>query len=154
MNCSLERVNCMNRNKWKSEGAMSGEYDGWNRISHFTSSKYFLIDFAMCGLVLSCSRINLFCLLFHSGRFCFKAWFKQIASNECQLLGSKEHISFKYMYCRFIKHTSSAINDISLIGGNLFSYLIVFWLNFKTLCIDIQIAKLKNDCYKFYWQKW
>ena len=47
----------------------SGEYGGWGRIFHFTRSKYFLTGFATCGLILSCSRISLLCLLFHSGRF-------------------------------------------------------------------------------------
>ena len=36
--CS-DRPSVIDRNKWKSEGEMSGEYGGWSKTSHLSVSK-------------------------------------------------------------------------------------------------------------------
>jgi len=42
------------------EGAMSGEYGGWGRTSHFDVSKYVLTDFATWGIVEYCHAAKSF----------------------------------------------------------------------------------------------
>ena len=74
LQCSRElkffplREFCKDRNKWKSVGATSGEYDGWIRTSQPNCNSFCLVIKEARSLVLSCWKIMHF-LLTHSGHF-------------------------------------------------------------------------------------
>ena len=59
---------CKDRNKWKSKGAMSGEYGGRIRTSQPSCNSFYLLIKATCGLALSWWKILCF-LLTSSGHF-------------------------------------------------------------------------------------
>ena len=64
---------CKDQNKWKSEGAMSGEYSGWIRTSQPSCNSFCLVIKETCGLVLSWWKSMRF-LLTNSGRFSLSAF--------------------------------------------------------------------------------
>ena len=51
---------CKDRNKWKSEGAMSGEYSGWIRTSQPRCNSFCLVIKETCSLALSWWKIMCF----------------------------------------------------------------------------------------------
>ena len=59
---------CKDRNKRKSEGAMSGEWGRWIRISQPSCNSFCLVIKETCGVVLSWWKIMRF-LLTNSGHF-------------------------------------------------------------------------------------
>ena len=65
---------CKDRNKWKSEGAMSGEYGGWIRTSQPSCNSFCLVIKETCSLALTWWKIMCF-LLTNSGRFSMSAAF-------------------------------------------------------------------------------
>ena len=65
---------CKDRNKWKSEGAMSGEYSGWIRTSQPSCNRFCLVIKETCGLALPWWKIMHF-LLTNSGCFSSSAAF-------------------------------------------------------------------------------
>ena len=65
---------CKDRNKWKSEGAMSGEYGRWIRTSQPRCNSFCIVIKEICGLVLSWWKIIRF-LLTDSGCFSSSAAF-------------------------------------------------------------------------------
>ena len=65
---------CKDQNKWKSEGAMSGEYNGWIRTSQPSYNSFCLVIKGTCSLTLSWRKIMRF-LLANSGRFSSSAAF-------------------------------------------------------------------------------
>ena len=64
------------RNKWKSDGAISGEYGGWSSTSHANLLILPRVRFLLFDLALSCCRMTPF-LLTIAGYFAIKAWFSQ-----------------------------------------------------------------------------
>ena len=65
---------CKDLNKWKSEGAMSGEYGGWIRTFQPSRNSFCLVIKETCGLALSWWKIMRF-LLTNSGCFSSSAAF-------------------------------------------------------------------------------
>ena len=65
---------CDDQNKWKSEGAMSGEYGRWIRTSQPNCNSFCLVIKETCGLALSWWKI-MRCLLTNSRRFSSSAAF-------------------------------------------------------------------------------
>ena len=65
---------CKDRNKWKSEGAMSGEYGGWIRTFQPSCNSFRLVIKETCGLALSWWKIMCF-LLTNSRHFLSSAAF-------------------------------------------------------------------------------
>ena len=59
---------CKDLNKWKSKGAISGEYGSWIRTSQQSCNSFCLVIKETCGLALSWWRIMHF-LLTNSGSF-------------------------------------------------------------------------------------
>ena len=56
--CWSARPCTINQNKWQSEGAVSGENDGWGRTSHFNVSKYVLTIFSHCIAAVCLSMLS------------------------------------------------------------------------------------------------
>ena len=65
---------CKDRNKWKSEGVMSGEYGRWIRTSQPSCNSFCLVIKKTCGLALSWCKIMRF-LSTNSRRFLSSAAF-------------------------------------------------------------------------------
>ena len=65
---------CKDLNKWKSKGAMSGEYSRWIRTSQPSCNSFYLVIKETCGLALSWWKIMHF-LLTNSGHFSLSAAF-------------------------------------------------------------------------------
>ena len=68
------------RNKWKFEGVMSGEYGGWGNTFQFNYLKISLTTFVLLVDALSRSKIIFPCLRANSVRFVINECFKLINS--------------------------------------------------------------------------
>ena len=83
---------CSDRDKWKSNGAISDKYGGWGSTSSPGSLIFSRVRLAECCLALSCYRITPF-LLTIAGHFSIKYSFTRSIVRGKGLLSQFVHVS-------------------------------------------------------------